>query len=62
MVKAGLLAALAGIAGLMTTTQAAAASGLADQAGVAVASLAGLGWLVVLSALAWAIVRQLLRR
>ncbi len=61
MAKTGFLAAVAGISGLMTSTQIAAANGLADQVGITAASVIGLGWLVFLSALAFAIILPLIR-
>ena len=60
MVKT-LLTAVAGISGLLTTTQIASANGLADQIGGPAAAGAGLVWLIFLSLLALAIVYPLLR-
>ncbi|HLG11126.1 MAG TPA: hypothetical protein VI876_05135 [Dehalococcoidia bacterium] len=61
MAKTGLIAAVAGLSGLLTTTQVAAANGLSDQVGVTAATLIGLGWLALLTALALAIVLPMIR-
>lgn len=61
MAKTGLLAAVAGISGLLTSTQIAAANGLEDQVGSTAASLIGLGWLAFLAFLAAAIILPMIR-
>jgi hypothetical protein len=61
MAKTGLLATLAGISGLLTSTQIAAAESLQESVGITAASLIGLGWLAFLAALAVAIVLPLIR-
>ena len=61
MAKTGLLAAVAGISGLLTSTQIAAANGLEDQVGSTAASLIGLGWLAFLAFLALAIILPMIR-
>jgi len=62
MAKTGLLTAIAGISGLLTTTQVAAANGLGDQVGLSAAWVVGLGWLAFPAALAFAIILPLIRR
>ncbi|HWC30182.1 MAG TPA: hypothetical protein VG845_08885 [Dehalococcoidia bacterium] len=57
----GILAAVAGISGLMTSTQIASAESLTDQLGVTAATLIGLGWLAFLGVLAFAIILPLIR-
>ena len=62
MVKNGLLTALAGFAGLVTTTQAASAQTLSDQIGFEAASVIGFGWLILLLVLGVAIILPMMRR
>ena len=61
MAKTGLLAAVAGLSGLLTSTHIAAANGLSEQVGTTAATLIGLGWLAILAALALAIVLPMIR-
>ncbi|HEY7466268.1 MAG TPA: hypothetical protein VIB47_06205 [Dehalococcoidia bacterium] len=61
MAKTGLLATFAGISGLLTSTQIAAAESLQDSVGLTAASLIGFGWLAFLAVLALAIVLPLIR-
>jgi hypothetical protein len=61
MAKTAILATVAGISSLLTSTQLAAASGLEDQVGGTAAAVIGLGWLAFLAALALAIILPLIR-
>ena len=61
MARTGLLAAVAGISGLLTSTHIAAAETLQDSVGITAASVIGLGWLAFLGALAFAIILPLIR-
>jgi hypothetical protein len=62
MAKTGLLATLAGISGLLTSTQIAAAESLQDSVGLTAASVIGFGWLVLLAVLGLAIILPMIRR
>jgi hypothetical protein len=62
MAKKALLATVAGISSLLTSTQLAAANGLEDQVGSTAAAIIALGWLGFLSFLALAIILPLIRR
>ena len=62
MAKLGLISVMAGIFGLMASTQVASAESLQEQIGLTASTLIALGWLGLLSLLALAIILPLVRR
>ncbi len=62
MAKLGLFSVIAGIAGLVTSTQVASAQSLQDQLGLTASALVAAGWLVLLTLPAVAIILPLVRR
>ncbi len=62
MAKLGLFSVIAGIAGLVTSTQVASAQSLQDQLGLTASTLVAAGWLVLLTLPAVAIILPLVRR
>ena len=62
MVKTGLISVMAGISGLLASTQVASAQSLQDQIGLTASTLISLGWLGLLVLLAIAIILPLVRR
>jgi hypothetical protein len=61
MARRGLISAIAGISGLLTTTQIASAESLQDQIGLTASTLIAAGWLGLLTLLAIAIILPLVR-
>jgi hypothetical protein len=61
MARRGLISAIAGISGLLTTTQIASAESLQDKIGLTASTLIAAGWLGVLTLLALAIILPLVR-
>jgi hypothetical protein len=61
MAKPGFTSVIAGISGLLTTTQIASAASLQDQIGLTASTLIAAGWLGLLTLLAIAIILPLVR-
>jgi hypothetical protein len=62
MAKLGIFSVIAGIGGLLTSTQMASAQSLTDQIGLTASSAIAVGWLAMLSLLALALIVPLMRR
>ena len=62
MVKLGLVSVVAGICGLLTSTQIASAESIQEEIGLTATTLIALGWFGLLSLLALAIILPLVRR
>jgi hypothetical protein len=62
MAKLGLFSIIAGICGLMTSTQIVSAKSLTEEIGLTATTLIAVGWLGLLALLAIAIVLPLVRR
>jgi hypothetical protein len=62
MAKTGLISIIAGICGLLASTQMASAESLTEEIGLTATTLIALGWLGLLTLLALAIILPLVRR
>jgi hypothetical protein len=61
VVKPGMISVIAGISGLLVSTQVASAESLQEQIGLTASTLISLGWLGILLLLAIAIILPLVR-
>jgi len=62
MAKLGLISLMAGVFGLMASTQVASAESLTEEIGLTATTVISLGWLGLLTLLAIAIILPLVRR